>query len=88
MASVGVIEAPQVQLTNGLVGTIDKPTSLPTATPEYLRHGDAKSFSQGGSPQGRWGTKEKLTRPQRGRVAGAHAGSDFLHPSRGLRERL
>ena len=34
------------------------------------------------------GTKEKLTRPQRGRVAGAHAGSDFLHPSRGLRERL
>lgn len=33
-------------------------------------------------------SKEKLTRPQRGRVAGAGAGSDFLHPSRGLRERL
>jgi len=33
-------------------------------------------------------TKEKLTRPQRGRVAGAGAGSHFLSPSRGLRERL
>jgi len=32
--------------------------------------------------------KEKLTRPQRGRVAGAGAGSHFLSPSRGLRERL
>jgi hypothetical protein len=43
---VGVIEAPQVQLTNGLVRTIDKPTSLPTASPEYPS-GDAKRFHPG-----------------------------------------
>jgi hypothetical protein len=41
-----VIEAPQVQLTNGLVRTIDKPTSLPTASPEYPS-GDAKRFHPG-----------------------------------------
>jgi hypothetical protein len=43
---VGVIEAPRVQLTNGLVRTIDKPTSLPTASPEYPS-GDAKRFHPG-----------------------------------------
>jgi hypothetical protein len=31
LAQVGVIEAPRVQLTNGLFRTIEKPTSLPTA---------------------------------------------------------
>ena len=31
MAPMGVIEAPRVQLTNGLFRTIEKPTSLPTA---------------------------------------------------------
>ena len=46
LAPVGVIEVPRVQLTNGLVRTIDKPTSLPTASPEYPS-GDAKRFHPG-----------------------------------------
>src|SRR3974377_582557 len=46
LAPVGVSEAPWAQQTNGLVRTIDKPTSLPTASPEYPS-GDAKRFHPG-----------------------------------------
>ena len=62
MAPVGVIEAPRVQLENGLFRTKKKPTSLPTAALEYPRRGNAKSFIQGGSAKGRWGTRKKLAR--------------------------
>jgi len=33
LAPVGVIEAPRVQLTNGLCDTKERPTSLPTTVP-------------------------------------------------------
>src|ERR1700724_4490305 len=45
---MGVIEAPRVQLTNGLFRTIEKPTSLPTAATEYPSRRSAQSFNQGG----------------------------------------
>src|SRR5579863_6625099 len=48
---MGVIEAPRVQLTNGLFRTIEKPTSLPTAATEYPSRRSAQSFNQGGRPK-------------------------------------
>jgi hypothetical protein len=57
LAPVGVIEAPRVQLENGLFRTKEKPTSLPTAALEYPRRGNVKSFIQGGSAKGRWRTR-------------------------------
>jgi hypothetical protein len=51
LAQVGVIEAPRVQLTNGLFRTIEKPTSLPTAATEYPSCRSAQSFNQGGRPK-------------------------------------
>jgi hypothetical protein len=59
---VGVIEAPRVQLENGLFRTKEKPTSLPTAALEYPRRGNVKSFIQGGSAKGRWRTRKFLIR--------------------------
>ena len=57
MAPVGVIEAPRVQLENGLFRTIEKPTSLPWAALKYPRRRNAKSFIQGGSTEGLWRTR-------------------------------
>ena len=59
MAPVGVIEAPRVQLENRLFRTIEKPTSVPRAALKYPRRRNAKSFSQGGSTEGRWRTRKK-----------------------------
>ena len=88
MASVGVIEAPRVQLTKGLVRTIDKTDLAASGGARIFETKCQKVSSRAGRPQGRWRTKEKLTRPRCGRVAGAGAGSHFLSPSRGLCERL
>ena len=38
MAQVGVIEAPRVQLTNGLFRTIEKPTSVPADQTWYRQY--------------------------------------------------
>jgi len=51
LAPMGVIEAPRVQLTNGLFRTIEKPTSVPTAASDIVTLRDAKSFMQGGRPK-------------------------------------
>jgi predicted XRE-type DNA-binding protein len=54
---VGVIEAPQVKLGNGLVRTIEKPTSL--HQPWYRLHRRRASFILGGSARGRWRTNSE-----------------------------
>jgi hypothetical protein len=50
LASVGVIEVPRVKLDNGLFRAMEKPTSVPTAPPDYSAARSADSFIQGGRP--------------------------------------
>ena len=51
MAPVGVIEAPRIQLENGLVHTKNKPTSLPAASPTISELRRQKVSSRAGRPQ-------------------------------------
>ena len=65
LAPLGVIEVPRVQLSNGLVRTIDKPTSLPAAAPNYRidRSPTPRRFIHRGRPQGRCRTKQAFVAP-------------------------
>lgn len=59
MAPVGVIEAPRVQLKNGLCRTKKGSTSLPMTRAVYISRRTPNVSSNGGSAEGRCETKKK-----------------------------
>jgi len=60
VAPVGVIEAPRVQLKNGLCRTKKGSTSLPMTRAVYISRRTPNVSSNGGSAEGRCETKKKL----------------------------
>src|ERR1700736_5989677 len=58
---MGVIEVLRVQLGNGLFHTIEKPTSLPTATLKW--EPPPQVSSRAGRPKGRCGTRNERSWP-------------------------